>query len=157
MAATHSSMQKMAHRASGMCPPVKHLTVPSTNQTCSRRDNACCNITTSRFSYRLSLLTRPIPSRSVQRHTIANTCTHSHENKLQIQIVTLIKVSCSNRTQYREASHSYSIGWQGVVCNTSSEIIPVLFNTYPIWSMDGGRNHSMGSSMDGTPPQSEDQ
>ena len=93
-----------------------------------------CNITTSRFSYRLSLLTRPIPSRSVQRHTIANTCTHSHENKLQIQIMTSIKVSCSNRTQFRETSCSYSIGWQGVVCNTPLEIILVLFKIYPIWS-----------------------
>ena len=41
MATTHSSRQEMAHRASGMCPPVKHLTVPSTNQTCSGRGNAC--------------------------------------------------------------------------------------------------------------------
>ena len=154
MAATHSSMQKMANRASGMCPPVKHLTVPSTNQTCSRRGSACCNIT-SRFSYQLSLLTRPIPSRSVQRHTIATTCTHSYQDKLHIQIMTLISFTCSNRTQYRKASHSYSIGWRcsvQYIFRNHTGSIQYLSNMI---IMDGEHNHSMGSPMDGTPPQSE--
>ena len=107
MAATHSSRQKMADRASGMCPPVKHLTVPSTNQTCSGKDitRNVRTYTAGSITHQLSLSSPSSQTTHTHAHAHTHTrahihtCTHTHmhthTHSLTVMHKHTYRVNCS--------------------------------------------------------------